>query len=157
MLLLLIRGLAIQFHGAIESTALGYQDSFVAGQVRSRTIAITAPGLLTLEEKGSTDTMGTFDDDMIPSGGSDGNFTMVKPFLANTTGATLNVEGLTPTTAGAYTLDMDFKVAMPAAALTGATGVTAAPFTGWGSTAVAADDTMLQIDGSVIGGGCERG
>ncbi len=145
--------LAVQFNGAIESTALGHQDSFSAGQVRSRTIVITAPGLLTLEEKGSTDTMGTFDGDMIPSGGSDGNFTMVKPVQTNTTGVTLNVEGLTPTTAGAYTLNMDFKVAMPAAALTGATGVTAATFTGWGDTAIAADDTTLQIDGSVIGGG----
>ena len=145
--------LAVQFHGAIESTALGHQDSFSAGQVRSHTIAITAPGLLTLEEKGSTDTMGTFGGDMIPSGGSAGNFTLVKPVEASTSPhVTLLVEGLTPTTAGDYTLDMEFEVAMPAAALTDATGVTAAAFTGWGTTAID-DDTTLQIDGSVIGGG----
>ncbi len=145
--------LAVQFHGAIEAgdaaAREGLQGALDAGEVEDRSILITAPGLLTLETTGSTDTVGTFGESPeVASGGSSGNFKIALPVEEDTTPQTLLVEGQTTTTTGSYILNMDFKVAMPDAALTGVTGVTVSTFTGWGSTAIAADDTTLQIDRS---------
>ena len=139
----------VYFHGAIESTAplLGRQGSLNAGQRVPRTIVTTAPGLLTLESTGSTDTVGTFGTNAeVESGGSGGNFKMVLPVDTNTTGASLVVGGQTPETAGNYTLNMDFEVAMTTTS--DDTGVTVADGPAWGNTAIGADDTTLQIDGS---------
>ena len=123
-------------------------------------ITITAPGLLTLETTGSTDTIGMLDDAITlvtliaqaESGGSGGNFKMVVPVAG--VAHTLTVDGQDTRESGAYTLDMDFKVAM---ALPSAS-VTIMPATGdpinidpdsspWatGVLTVAADDTTVQI------------
>ena len=62
----------------------------------------------------------------------------------------MTVEGQTATTTGAYTLDMDFKVAMQTG-VTAATGFTVPVAADWGSgdaLAIAADDDTLQIQGS---------
>ena len=146
--------IAVAFHGAIESTAplLGRQGALDAGEVESRTIAITAPGLLTLETTGSTDTVGTFGNNPeVESGGSSGNFKMVLPVEVST-GATLLVEGQTPSTTGSYTLNMDFEVAMNNAANDLGTPadnsvINVADRPTWTGTAIATDDTTLQIDG----------
>lgn len=151
--------IAATFHGAIESTSplLGRQGALDAGEVESRTILITAPGLLTLETTGSTDTVGTFGDNPeVESGGSDGNFKMVLPVESGTTGVSLQVEGQTPSTEGSYTLNMDFEVAMstpvPAAQIEAPTQITVATgmaATSWpANTDIPDDDTTLQIDGS---------
>lgn len=141
--------LTVQFHGAIEagmaSARKGLQGRLDAGEVESHSIHITAPGLLTLETTGSTDTVGTLGDGPeIESGGSGGNFKMVLPVKASNA-EDLLVEGQTPTTTGSYTLDMDFKVAMGTTSATGVTIVTAAK---WGSSITIDDDTKLEIDGS---------
>ena len=143
--------LAVQFHGAIESTSplQGLQGTLDAGDVDTRNIHITAPGLLTLETTGSTDTTGTFAmNPEVESGGSGGNFKIVLPVEADDTPAAaqaLKVEGQTSTETGSYTLDMDFKVAMT----TTATAVDMATAPTWTNTAIPGDDTTLQIDGSV--------
>ena len=141
--------IAATFHGAIESTSplLGRQGALDPGEVESRTLVITAPGLLTLETTGSTDTVGTFGDDPeVESGGSGGNFKMVMPVETDTTGKTLKVEGQAPTTAGPYTLNMDFEVAMSTTA--SPTEITVADAPTWTGTVIADDDTTLQIDKS---------
>ena len=64
--------LNITFHGAIDSTAVGAPDGTFAtaqsikGSLRASvpeeyTITVTAPGLLTVETTGSTDTIGMLD------------------------------------------------------------------------------------------------
>ena len=65
---------------------------------------------------------------------------------ADTTGVSLQVEGQTPTTAGSYTIDMDFEVAMSTTATPTEITVEGAP--AWGDTVIAEDDTTLQIDKS---------
>ena len=116
--------LNITFHGVIGSTSDNIDGSLSAGDQLSQALTITAPGLLTVETTGSTDTMGTLDGPdttadadsdpdeiaMAESGGSGGNFKIVAPVAAGA--HTLYVEGQTPQTAGDYTLDMDFKIAM---------------------------------------------
>ena len=136
--------LAVRFNGAIAATTARRERSLNPGDQHTSTITVTAPGLLTVETTGSTDTDGmlsgtpaVMDDDS----GSGNNFKMVVPVTA--TDYTLTVDGKTASTTGDYTLDMDFKVAMQ----TGASGtnitVPAAP--GWPNTTVAADDTTVQI------------
>jgi len=146
--------LAVQFHGAIEvgdtATREGLDGHLDPGEVEDRSIHITAPGLLTLETTGGTDTVGTFDTDFkAESGGSGGNFRLVLPIDADAAVAdarTLLVGGQTSTLTGSYTLSMDFKVAMGTTATPSQITVETAP--GWGATAIPADDTTLQIDGS---------
>ncbi len=140
----------VQFSGAIEAgnaaARQGLQGGLDAGEVESRSIVITAPGLLTLETRGSTDTVGMFGTNPeVESGGSGGNFKMVLPVEADASAQTLAVEGQTPTTTGPYTLDMDFKVAMGADAVT---SVDVADGPEWKDTGIPGDDTILQIDGS---------
>ena len=144
--------LAVQFHGAIESTSpslQGLQGTLDAGDVDTRSIHITAPGLLTLETTGSTDTTGTFAmNPEVESGGSGGNFKIVLPVEADDdldAAQDLKVEGQTSTETGSYTLDMDFKVAMT----TTATAVDMADAPTWTATEIPGDDTTLQIDGNV--------
>ena len=144
---------AIQFHGAIEEGAAtarqGLEGFLDAGEVESRSIVITAPGLLTLETTGSTDTVGMFgaSTEMFESGGSGGNFKMAVPVENSATAQTLTVEGQTPTTTGAYTLDMDFQVAQDGATAA-PTQITVTDVPDWTGTGIPTDDTMLQIDGS---------
>ena len=140
--------LAVQFHGAIEAGTTGLEGLLRAGEIASRSIVITAPGLLTVETTGSTDTIGMFgtSSEMFESGGSGGNFKIVLPVKADTSAQTLTVEGQTPTTTGAYTLNMDFQVAQGGADAPSSITIAGAPT--WTGTAIAADDTMLQIDGS---------
>ena len=155
--------LAVQFNGAIAATGVKRNRSLGAGVPDSIAIRITAPGLLTLETTGSTDTVGTLDapDDnnadtdeeraYDESGGRSDNFKMVVPVTADTSNDyTLTVVGQTGRTTGAYTLDMDFKVSMvhpntPATGTALVTGVTATD-ANWGTTTVVtADDTTQQI------------
>ena len=150
--------LVVQFHGAIADASLRRNRSFTRGNQDTVPITITAPGLLTVETTGSTDTKGMLDDSTgaevayAESGGSGGNFKMFVPVVldaadpASTTAATYNVvvEGQTLDTAGEYALGMEFKVAMPT------TGSTDAPVHPSGNpwsatTTVAADDTTPQI------------
>ena len=116
-----MRTLNAAFHGAIDTTdAANLNGSLSIGGRPSYTIRITAPGLLTLETTGSTDTVGMLDDNagadvtMAESGGNGGNFKIVVPVQenGNNENYTLYVEGQTSQTAGDYTLDIDFKVAM---------------------------------------------
>ena len=117
--------LDVAFHGAIATTATTSIDgSLSAGDQISYALTITAPGLLTVETTGSTDTMGMLDGPdtdadtdtdpdlvaMAESGGSGDNFKIVAPVM--TAAHTLYVEGQTSQTTGDYSLDMDFKVAM---------------------------------------------
>ena len=144
-------GVNIQFHGAIDAatTAASIAGTLKAGGAPEYTLLISEPGLLTVETTGSTDTVGTLDNSAdvelahAESGGSGGNFKMVVPVPADTS-YTLTITGQTSTTAGDYTLDMDFKVAM-SATITGLTGVTVAGAPTWTGTGVTADDTTLQI------------
>ena len=109
--------LAVAFHGAISSAG-SLNGAFGAGQSSSTAIIVTAPGLLTLEATGTTDTMGALDngEDVeiahADSGGSGGNFKLYVPVTANTDAYTLYVEGQTDTISGDYGLKMDFQVAM---------------------------------------------
>ena len=120
--------LDVAFHGAIATTATQKLDRLVQtnGAQDIIPITITAPGLLTVETTGSTDTVGMLDlnPDGAPTGddeeevahaedgGSGGNFKFVVPVTAETYDVV--VEGQTLGTTGDYTLDMDFKVAMAA-------------------------------------------
>ena len=141
--------LGVRFNGAIANKAVRRAGSLNAGDQHNYSITVTAPGLLTVETTGSTDTAGmlgptvtAMDDDS----GSGSNFKMVVPVEADTTAYTLSVDGQTASTTGAYTLNMAFKVAMQ----TGATGITNsvtvpdAP-TWEDSTGITADDTTVQI------------
>ena len=148
----------LQFHGAIATTAdTQRQRTLNAGDQHTYGITVTAPGLLTVETTGSTDTSGmlsaavTAEDD---SSGSGNNFKIVAPVPGAADGSvtyTVTVDGQTATTTGAYTLDMDFKVAMQTGLdLTNVTGATtpSAPTWAGGSTGIAADDTDVQIQPS---------
>ena len=105
--------LAVQFHGAIAATTSQRQRTLNAGDQHTYTITVTTPGLLTVETTGSTDTSGmlsgtvTAEDD---SSGSGNNFKIVAP--VDDGSYMVSVDGQTAATTGAYTLDMDFKVAM---------------------------------------------
>ncbi len=152
--------LAVQFHGAIAAADVQRERSLNAGDQHTYFIAVTAPGLLTVETTGSTDTAGmlgaaitAMDDDS----GDGNNFRMVVPMTQSATSYTLTVDGQTPTTTGDYTLDMDFKVAMQDKATNSITGVDPTPIalpTGvmipgaptWTSTAADFDDEVLQIE-----------
>ena len=146
--------LDVQFHGAIAATSLRRNRSFTRGNQDTIPITITAPGLLTLETTGSTDTKGMLDGSdgaevaYAESGGSSGNFKMFVP--VTTASYNVVVEGQTLDTFGEYALGMDFKVAMNNAGNTLGTtdnaivNVVDAPE--WGpNTAVPDDDTTLQI------------
>ena len=142
--------LNVAFNGAIvtaDSDHTNIENSLNQGDQHQYTLDITAPGLLTVETKGNTDTAGmlsgteTADDD---SSGSGNNFKMVLPVTGGSN-YILTVDGQTPTTEGEYTLDMAFKVAMthtPDADVTGA-DVVAGPT--W------ADSTGTSDDGSDTG------
>ena len=138
-----------QFHGAIAASDVKRNRSLSAGETDTITITITAPGLLTLETTGSTDTVGTLDGDTggtrfevayAESGGSGGNFKIVAPVRGTT--HELEVDGQDTREDGAYTLDMDFKVAMQTGAAGAGITFVAAPT--W-TTSVPADDTTVQI------------
>ena len=114
--------LAVQFHGAL-SAGSRKGDIPKGGDVDTRIIRVTAPGLLTLGTTGSTDTKGNLStvhtaDVYVNGGGSGGNFSVAVPVQPNTGGSppdtphTLIVAGQTGTTTGTFTLDMDFAVAM---------------------------------------------
>ncbi len=148
------RDIHVAFHGAIESTSslLNHQGSLDAGEVESREITITAPGLLTLETTGSTDTVGTFGMNLpVASGGSGGNFKMVLPVEAATDQA-LKIEGQTATTTGSFTIDMDFEVAMQNGPDSGGNAELLPNAPTWTDTALPDDTTpregTLRIDGS---------
>ena len=149
----------LQFHGAIitsTATNMQRQRTLNAGDQHTYPITVTAPGLLTVETTGSTDTAGMLSGDPAPmddSSGSGDNFKIVAPVTATT--YTVTVDGQTATTTGAYTLDMDFQVAMQngLAAISGEVDVPTAPT--WGTALAIADDvpvttppTPLQIQGS---------
>ena len=147
----------IQFHGAIATTAATQrQRTLNAGDQHTYGITVTAPGLLTVETTGSTDTSGmlsggvTAEDD---SSGSGNNFRIVAPVEGAADGSetyTVTVEGQTATTTGPYTLDMDFKVAMQTDLPAISDAVTVPPAPTWGTAlAITADDgTPLRIQGS---------
>ena len=139
--------LHVEFHGAIDNAPA--QE--IKGTLNSRVVdpymvTVTAPGLLTLGTTGSTDTIGSLEDDGIPpaqvahaeSGGSGGNFKTSVPVTAGD--YTIKVEGQTLQTTGAYTLDMDFKVAMSTFSEFTATGAMNTAFPWSENLAVAADD-----------------
>ena len=139
--------LAVRFHGAIAASDVLRQDSLNAGDQHPYPITVTAPGLLTVETTGSTDTAGMLsgiEAAMDDSSGSGNNFRIVVPVSA--TSYTVSVDGQTPSTEGAYTLDMDFKVARQG--VTG-TGVMVPNAPDWGNatsgTPFPDDDTTLQI------------
>ena len=154
--------LAVQFHGAIvtasaTATQKRRQRTLNAGAVHNIPLTVTAPGLLTLETTGSTDTIGMLNAPAevahAESGGSGGNFKFAVPVNMGT--YTAMVEGQTSRTSGDYTVGMDFKVAMTTAA--SETGVTVVDGPEWTSTEIESDDgdadtntdgEQLQIDGS---------
>ena len=116
--------LHVAFHGAITTTTKSLENTLRANIADSYTIRVTASGLLTLQTTGSTDTTGSLrlsnadatdpDTAKADSGGRGGNFKMVVPVRENASGVTYTVlvGGQTSTTAGAYTLGMDFEVVM---------------------------------------------
>ena len=145
----------LQFHGAIvtdTATAMQKQRqrTLNAGDQHTYPITVTTPGLLTVETTGSTDTSGMLSADVTAeddSSGSGNNFKIVAPVDDGT--YTVTVDGQTATTTGAYTLDMDFKVAMQTG-VTAPPGVTVPDAEDWGSGDALAidDDDTLQIQGS---------
>ncbi len=146
---------AVQFHGAIANADVRRQRSLNAGDQHTYEIAVTAPGLLTVETTGSTDTSGMLSADVSAeddSSGSGDNFRIVAPVPGASDDSvtyTVTVDGQTPATTGAYTLDMAFKVAMQTG-LTADTGFTVptAPTWNGGDTGITADDTAVQIQPS---------
>ena len=147
-----------QFHGAISDERR--QRTLRAGVPDTIDITITAPGLLTLETTGNIDTIGMLEDAtpsdiaQAESGGSGDNFKMVVP--VEDVVHTVTVEGAESRTAGAYTLDMDFNVAMPSGIITTAASMDPAdsPWTATNSFTVRIpdDDTTLQIQRSAAAG-----
>ena len=143
--------LAVQFHGAIAASTVQRQDSLNAGDQHPYPITVTAPGLLTVETTGSTDTAGMLSaavTAMDDNSGSGNNFRIVAP--VGTGSYTVSVDGQTPSTQGAYTLDMDFKVAMSTTGMTRNEVMVAGALiwtdtTESETTAVLDDDTTLQI------------
>lgn len=140
--------LAVQFHGALSN---GSRRGSIpkGGDIVTRTIRVTAPGLLTLGTTSSTDTKGNLSTVhtagvYVNDGGSGGNFSMTVPVQTGTdTLHTLTVAGQTGTTTGTFTLDMDFAVAMGTAAEADVVAEVTAP--NWGTTAITADDTDMRI------------
>ena len=120
---------AYTFNGAIDSTSVSatpagtqkIEASLTSAKVDRYMLTVTAPGLLTVETTGSTDTIGALDLTtgavgevaQAESGDSGDNFKIIVPVIAGS--YTLEVEGQTSRTTGAYALDMDFKVAMQGA------------------------------------------
>ncbi len=155
--------LNVAFHGVIyeDGNNNTISDSFTQrGQQYDYNLNVTADGLLTIQTTGGTDTKGRLNKASITTGsiatadggGSGGNFKIVVP-VVDGDDYTVIVEGQTLNTRGAYTLDLDFKVAVGTvterniAVTTGSgalTNVGAPP--NWENTAFAADDTMLQLD-----------
>ena len=144
-----------QFHGAIvtndaTSTQKQRQRTLNTGDSHTIPITVTAPGLLTVETTGSTDTSGmlsatvTAEDD---SSGSGNNFKIVAPVPA--AAYIVTVDGQTPSTTGAYTLDMDFQVAMQTG-LTAPTGATVPTAPTWTSTGISADDSDVDNDDATV-------
>ena len=143
--------LNVDFHGAIAKTATTtLKHSLNTGSVHTHEIKITAPGLLTVETKGSTDTQGMLDDEdnmevgWDESGGSGSNFRIVAPVTKNTAATDyykVVVEGQTPETKGDYTLDMDFKVAMTHKPALSVAGVTMVSGPNWTNIDVTDDGT----------------
>ena len=143
----------VAFHGAISAERR--QRTLRAGVPDTIDITITAPGLLTLETTGNIDTIGMLEDAtpsdiaQAESGGSGDNFKMVVP--VEDVVHTVTVEGAGSRTAGAYTLDMDFNVAMPSGIIT--TAATMDPATSpWTVNGIPDDDTMLKIQRSAADG-----
>jgi multidrug efflux pump subunit AcrA (membrane-fusion protein) len=147
---------ALQFHGALAAATVPRQRTLNAADQHTYPITVTTPGLLTVETTGSTDTAGmlsgqvTADDD---SSGSGNNFKIVAPVTEAADGSvayTVTVDGQTATTTGAYTLDMDFKVAMQTG-VTAPAGVIVPNEEDWGTDDALAiavdDDEPLQIQG----------
>ena len=155
----------VAFHGVIATTSSEKRQRVLsAGTPQNISLTITTPGLLTLETTGNTDTIGTLvrDPDNTPdnaddidiaqaeSGGSGGNFKMVVPVNAANVTYHVSVEGQTTRTGGAYTLDMDFNVAMPISGVDAGVATTAPTASPWGSDTdadvyVSADDATVQI------------
>ena len=138
--------LAVSFHGAI-SAAGSLSGAFDAGNQSTTTIIVTAPGLLTLETTGTTDTMGALDNAAnaeiahADSGGSGGNFKLYAPVMDAT--YTLYVEGQTDTISGSFGLEMDFQVAMGQIAALSGTVNTITEGEPWGTEpALALDDDI---------------
>lgn len=105
--------LAVAFHGAFSTSALS--DALDPGDPNAVDITVTAPGLLTVETTGSTDTLGFVTSGAneiarMDGGGSGNNFKLYVPVVIGS--YRLYVDGQTPTTEGPYTLAMDFGVAM---------------------------------------------
>ena len=158
--------LKVEFHGAIATTRTESRSRLVRTNFAQDTITIkiTAPGLLTVKTTGSTDTVGTLyapdDNDAntdeerahAESGGSGGNFEFVVPVTS--ADYTVVVEGQTRSTAGDYTLDMGFKVAMTAPTGFNITGITSVAGAAWAAdaTAFADDDTTVQIKRRAVDG-----
>ena len=148
--------LAVQFHGAIAASTEPREGSLNAGDQHPYDITVTAPGLLTAETTGSTDTKGmlTGTEDMVDAmadaGGSGNNFKIAVPVTGEGGDGdyTVFVSGQTPTTTGAYILDMDFKVAMVHdPGVMGVTGVVANDLN-WGTDTAVPDDDGPDSNGA---------
>ena len=140
--------LDVSFHGAIDNTpnaSLNLDGSLGTGSRPPYMIKITAPGLLTLETTGNTDTVGTLEKNnvqvaMAESGGSGGNFKIVAPVTA--ADHILYIQGQAPRPTGDYTLDMDFKVAMEHSPnITGVTSLMMVNGPNWGAVGLLDDGT----------------
>ena len=124
------------FHGAIVDTASAHTTlggSLEAGGQDVYTINISAPGLLTVETTGSTDTSGRLsgtENAIDDSSGRGNNFKMVVPVLGGSD-YMITVDGEEPTTTGDYTIDMEFKVAMGTATVSAGTAATIAAAPTW--------------------------
>lgn len=156
--------IAVDFNGVISHAGNNnkIRDSFTGrGQQYAYQLNVTANGLLTVQTTGSTDTKGRLDKTSVTTGsiatadggGSGGNFKIVVPVVSGAD-YTVIVEGQTLDTRGAYTLDLDFKVAVGNVTDRNTpvtTGVSALENVGsppvWASTGFAADDTTLQLVG----------
>ena len=158
----------VQFHGAIDAatSAASITGALRAGAVPTYTLHISAPGLLTVETTGSTDTVGTFyDNDRMKSreaesGGSGDNFKIVAPVPANGTGSKLyadcrgtNLDDGRGLHLG-HGLQSRHVISDQSRHDHRADGGDSGRRSSWTGTSVAADDTMLQIqrraaDGSV--------
>lgn len=138
--------LGVTFHGAHGPTSGRLSDTLDPGTPNDIAITVTAPGLLTIEATGSTDTRGFVNNSATPpaeiaradGGGSGTNFKMYVPV---TTGAhTLYVAGQTDTLSGSYGLTMDFAVAPMGATAVAADGVTPGTAVDWGADLGLPDD-----------------
>ena len=146
--------LSMGFHGALSAdTRKGSINK--GGDIQTRIIRVTAPGLLTLGTTGSTDTKGNLStvhtaNVYVDGGGNSGNFSMAVPVLSgDDTPHTLTVAGQDGKTTGSFTLTMDFAVAMSTYAVSYNAGntppTTATPTAVTWTPGIAADDTTMQI------------